>query len=107
MSRSLRNIMPGFALAKAYWGTGVFVEAATLVATFAFDVLGVSRLEARAALDNGRGNGALRKLGAVQEVILRRAFACRGANLDLALWSILADDWRRARARRSQMAGVH
>ena len=38
-----------------------------LVVDFAFDVLGAHRLEARAAVKNGRGNGALRKLGAVQE----------------------------------------
>ena len=90
----------GFALSAPYWGTGLFVEAASLVANFAFDVLGAARLEARAAVCNGRGNGALRKLGAVQEAILRRAFLCRGEYLDLVLWSILAADWRRARARR-------
>ena len=33
---------------------------AKLVVDFAFEVLGVHRLEARAALKNGRGNGALR-----------------------------------------------
>ena len=31
----------------------------------------VNRLEARAVVQNGRGNGALRKLGAVQEGVLR------------------------------------
>jgi ribosomal-protein-alanine N-acetyltransferase len=97
----------GFALSAPYWGTGLFVEAASLVATFAFDVLGAARLEARAAVCNGRGNGALRKLGAVQEAILRRAFFCRGEYLDLALWSILAADWRRTRARRQARVGVH
>jgi RimJ/RimL family protein N-acetyltransferase len=53
----------------------------------------VHRLEARAAVQNGRGNGALRKLGAVHEGILRRSFLCNGEYLDQALWSILADDW--------------
>jgi RimJ/RimL family protein N-acetyltransferase len=95
----------GFALAPAYWGTGLFVEAATLAATFTFETLGASRLEARAALGNGRGNGALKKLGAVQEAILRRAFLCHGEYLDLALWSILASEWRRGRAARR--VGVH
>ena len=51
----------GFALASEFWGTGLFVDGAKLVVDFAFDVLGVHRLEARAALTNGRGNGALRK----------------------------------------------
>ena len=49
-------------------------RAPRLVLTFAFDVVGVHRLEARAAVQNGRGNGALRKIGAVQEGILRKSF---------------------------------
>jgi RimJ/RimL family protein N-acetyltransferase len=97
----------GFALASPYWGTGLFMEAATLVGNFIFDELGASRLEARAAVNNGRGNGALRKLGAIHEAILRRAFVCRGDYLDLSLWSILASDWRRARSRRPPLVGVH
>ena len=64
----------GFALASEFWGTGIFVDGAKLIVDFAFEVLGVHRLEARAALKNGRGNGALRKLGAVQEGVLRKSF---------------------------------
>ena len=83
----------GFALAAEFWGTGVFVDGAKLVIDFAFGVVGTHRLEARAALKNGRGNGALRKLGAVQEGVLRRSFLRNGEYLDQALWTILQDDW--------------
>ena len=48
----------GFAIAAEFWGTGVFHEAARLVVDFTFSTLGATRLEARAALRNGRGNGA-------------------------------------------------
>ncbi len=88
----------GFALGAPYWGTGVFVDAARLVVDFTFDVLGVHRLEARAAVQNGRGNGALRKLGALQEGVLRRSFLRHGEYLDQVLWTILDEDWRRAKA---------
>lgn len=88
----------GFAIGSAFWGTGLFEKAATLVLTFTFEVLGVHRLEARAAVVNGRGNGALRKMGAVQESVLRRSFSRRGERLDQALWSILAEDWRQSKA---------
>ena len=57
-----------------------------------------SHLEARACVANGRGNGALRKLGAVQEGVLRRSFLKNGQFLDQMLWSILADEWRQAKA---------
>ncbi len=84
----------GFALGSAYWGTGLFVESAGLVLDFAFGTVGTHRIEARAVIGNGRGNGALRKLGAVQEGVLRRSFFRRGEYHDQLLWAILAEDWR-------------
>jgi len=84
----------GFAIGSAYWGTGVFQEGAELLVTFAFETVGVHRLEARAAVRNGRGNGALRKIGAVQEGLLRKSFQKNGEYLDQALWTILDEDWK-------------
>jgi len=97
----LREVEPGFgtgewgfAIGSAYWGTGVFCEGAQLMVKFAFEEVGVHRLEARAAVKNGRGNGALRKIGAVQEGLLRKSFQKDGAYLDQALWTILDEDWK-------------
>ena len=87
----------GFAIGSAFWGTGVFIDAAKMVVNFAFDVVGTHRLEARAAVANGRGNGALRKVGAVQEGVLRKSFLRNGEYLDQTLWTILDEDWKRAR----------
>ena len=88
----------GFALASEYWGSGMFSDGAQLVVNFAFNTIGSHRLEARAAVKNGRGNGALRKLGARQEGVLRRSFVRRGEYLDQALWTILVDEWREQEA---------
>src|SRR5438552_15173009 len=85
----------GFAIASEFWGAGIFTEAAELVLDFAFDVLRTHRLEARAALCNGRGNGAMKKLGAEREGILRHAFFRNGDYLDQVLWSILQEDWKK------------
>jgi ribosomal-protein-alanine N-acetyltransferase len=93
----------GFALGSAFWGTGVFQQSAELVLDFAFETLGVRRLEARAAVANGRGNGALVKIGAVQEAILRKSFSRDGQLLDQVLYAIVAED-RRASTR--TLAGV-
>ena len=87
----------GFAIGSAFWGTGVFQESAELMLEFAFETVGVHRLEARAAIQNGRGNGALRKIGAVQEGVLRRSFCRNGVHYDQVLWGILAEDWRMQR----------
>jgi ribosomal-protein-alanine N-acetyltransferase len=100
----------GFALGSAFWGTGIFYESASLVLDFAFDVLAVHRLEARAAARNGRGHGALLKLGAVQEAILRKSFRRNGQYLDQVLYAIIEDEWRDSRdavIRRPAFAQVH
>jgi RimJ/RimL family protein N-acetyltransferase len=91
----------GFALGSELWGTGIFADAARLVLDFGFDVLGVHRMEAKAAVQNGRGNGALQKLGAVQEAVLRRSFLRNGVYMDQAYWTILAATWREIRAVRT------
>jgi len=87
----------GFAIGSAFWGSGAFLDGAKMVLDFAFDVVGANRLEARAAVANGRGNGALRKIGAVQEGVLRKSFLRNGDYLDQTLWTILDDDWRQTR----------
>jgi len=64
---------------------------------FAFDTLNVRRLEARCAVQNGRGNGALLKMGAVQEAVLRKSFVKNGRTFDQVLFAILESDWRAGR----------
>ncbi len=84
----------GFAMGAGYWGTGLFGTCARQVLAFAFDTMGLHRLEARVAASNGRCHGALHKLGAVQEGVLRNACSHDGAAQDQLLWALLADDWR-------------
>ena len=70
----------GFALGAEYWA-----RASSSTAQAGCSISGSTpwtshRLEARAAMANGRGNGALRKLGAIQEGILRQAFLARAVS---------------------------
>jgi ribosomal-protein-alanine N-acetyltransferase len=88
----------GFAIGSDFWGTGVFHEGAGLVLDFAFETIGVHRLEARAAVRNGRGNSALQKMGAVQECRLRNSFLKNGEYHDQVLYSLLDTDWRGSRS---------
>ena len=100
----------GFAIGSPFWGTGVFGEGAELVLEFVFETLNVHRLEARAAVKNGRGNGALLKVGAVQEGVLRKSFLRNGEYLDQVLYAIVEDDWRDSReaaAQTTTFAKVH
>jgi RimJ/RimL family protein N-acetyltransferase len=84
----------GFAIGSAFWGSGVFQESAELVLDFVFDTLPVHRLEARASIRNGRGNGALLKMGAVQEARLRKSFLRNGEYQDQVLYTIIGEEWR-------------
>jgi RimJ/RimL family protein N-acetyltransferase len=97
----------GFALGSAYWGTGMFVEGGRMMIDFAIGTLGVHRLEARAAVANGRGNGALRKIGATQEGVLRRSFLRDGKYLDQVMWSIVDTDWFHTKAIWGPKVQVH
>ncbi|MCC7241023.1 MAG: GNAT family N-acetyltransferase [Acidobacteria bacterium] len=87
----------GFVLGRPYWGTGLFAEGSALLLEFAFERMGIRRLEARAISANGRANGALRKIGAVPEGVLRQSSTIDGCHYDTTLWSVLDGDWRRAR----------
>jgi ribosomal-protein-alanine N-acetyltransferase len=87
----------GAALGSQFWGTGVFEAGARLMINFLFEEVGLHRLEARAAVQNGRANGAARKMGAVPEGVARQRMMCRGRYHDQLMWSILADDWRQSK----------
>ncbi len=98
----VRALGPGFgtadwgvAIASEFWGSGVFGEAAEALLDFVFNSLRTHRLEARAAICNARGNGAMKKLGAEREGVLRHAFFRNGDYLDQVVWSILREDWQR------------
>ncbi len=86
----------GAALGSQFWGTGLYQAAAHLLFEFVFDTVGLRRLEARAAVQNGRANGAARKVGGVPEGVARQGLYCHGQFHDQLMWSILADDWRQS-----------
>ena len=88
----------GFAVGSPFWGTGLFLASARMTLDFAFQHTAVNRLEARAVVQNFRGNRALRKLGAVQEGVLRGSLLKDGKYLDQMMWSIISQDWFQAKA---------
>jgi ribosomal-protein-alanine N-acetyltransferase len=96
----------GFVIGQAYWGTGLFTSGAQLVLDFVFTTLGVERLEARSSVENGRGNGALRKTGAVFERVLERAFLRHERLHDQNLWSIHREAWLERRSAGADVASV-
>jgi RimJ/RimL family protein N-acetyltransferase len=106
--RKLATAEWGFAVGEAYWGSGVAMRAAQLFLDGLFvDQIfggpGVFRLEARAAVQNARGNAFLRKLGATREAIVPGGFRQGDRESDCVIWSVLAAEWvHRRRAFHSQ-----
>jgi [ribosomal protein S5]-alanine N-acetyltransferase len=90
----------GFVIGRPHWGTGMFDVCADELLRFAFEALGVRRLEATVSLCNARGNAVLRRIGAIQTGFLT-CRALEGAPLvDGAVWSLTPGDWRGALGRR-------
>lgn len=112
----LRQIEPGFqtaewgiAIGSHWWGRGLFADAADLLLAFAFEHVGVRRLEARVAAQNARATVAFEKLGAVAEGLLRRSLlTIDGQRVDQVLYAWLDEDWRASRRHsEEQLPWVH
>ena len=110
----IRQLEPGFstaewgiALGSAWWGKGCFEDTGRLILRFAFETLGVHRLEARVAAQNARGNAAVSKLGAVAEGLLRRALrTADGQHHDQILWCVARSKNGVARSRQRLRRGA-
>lgn len=100
------SMVEGFAvLAQEFRGTPLFQTVGRMVLECLFGPMRVHRAEFRVDVRNGRANGALRKLGATQEGLLRRARRADGECLDQVLWAIVSTDLAQAPAARS--ARIH
>jgi RimJ/RimL family protein N-acetyltransferase len=71
---------------------GVASRAARLAARFAFEELGLQRVEIVAAVGNVGSRRAAEKAGAVREGVLRKRIVLRGKTHDAVLYSLVAED---------------
>ncbi len=83
----------GFAIGQPYWGQNIFPPAGRMVIDFIFRSTAAHRLEARSAIQNGRANGALKKLGATPEGVLRQSFIVNEEPLHQVLWALRSEEW--------------
>ena len=84
----------GFVLSSHFWSTGVFSDAANVLAEFAFTTMHIERLEARVALRNRRAHAAVQKLGARFETTLEHS-SPQGIPRDPeSVWILQEHNWR-------------
>ncbi|WP_111293141.1 GNAT family N-acetyltransferase [Hydrotalea sandarakina] len=79
---------------KKFQGTGLNVHCKYLMLSFVFDNLGFERVEARADVLNKRSIAAMKKIGFLEEGILRNnALSANGIRRDSMVLSILKSEW--------------
>ena len=79
----------GYALGAAYWGQGLAREAVTLAIQFAFEALGLERIEADVDPRNAASLGLLERMGFKREGLLRARWRVAGEVQDSAFYGLL------------------
>ena len=82
----------GYVLGRAFWGQGLMREAITAACTFAFDELGVRRIEAEVNPENVASCALLLRVGFTFEGRLRKRWSAKGVAYDTNMYGWLAED---------------
>lgn len=84
---------------KNYWGKGYGKEVLRLLLGFSFAILRMNKVYLTARVDNERAVHIYKKLGFVEEGVLRQEYRVEeGRYIDLLRMSILREQWRDASA---------
>lgn len=83
----------GYWLAEEAVGKGIIINSCKKLIDYGFDVLGLNRIEIKAATQNFKSQAIPEKLNFVKEGILREAEIANNNFLDLILYSILKEEW--------------
>ncbi|MBW0165771.1 MAG: GNAT family N-acetyltransferase [Sediminibacterium sp. Gen4] len=79
---------------KEFQGTGLNKHCKFLLLQFAFEAIGMERVEFRADINNKRSIAAMKSIGCVEEGVLRsHANKVEGGRRDSIILSILKDEW--------------
>jgi [ribosomal protein S5]-alanine N-acetyltransferase len=84
----------GFALRQARWRQGLGTEAVTTALDFAFDGLGLHRIEADVDPRNERSLRLLERLGFRREGHLRERYFMNGERQDAVMMAVLRAEWQ-------------
>ena len=84
----------GYELAKPHWRQGIMTEALKEVIQYGFGPVGLNRIEAMVMRDNVASIELLRKLGFVEEGVLREYGYWKGQFHDLGVLSLLKREYQ-------------
>lgn len=92
----------GYVLNPQYWGKGIATEALTRVLQFAFETLGLHRVEAKFIEENIRSRRVMEKVGMQFEGVMREAMLIKGNYVNVGVCSILASEWNARKSEKTE-----
>lgn len=93
IDRIHHNTSLGYWIDEAHEGKGIVTAACRAILTEGFSTFGLHRIEIRCATWNHRSSAVPRRLGFIEEGILRDAEWLHVRWVDLRIFSMLARDW--------------
>jgi len=84
----------GYWLGEQYQGRGIITKSCCAVITYAFDQMGVNRIEIKCGVGNERSRHVPQRLEFKFEGIEREGELVNGQYIDLEVYSILKKEWR-------------
>jgi [ribosomal protein S5]-alanine N-acetyltransferase len=98
---AFRSASLGFELERRFWRQGLMREALEAAIAYAYDHLGMNRIQATTDLHNHASTQLLRGLGFVEEGVMRQWGYWKGAFHDVRLLSLIRSDREAKRALQS------
>ena len=84
----------GYWLSESLQGHGIVTRSCHAALEYTFEARSINRVQIRAAVDNTRSRAVPERLGFTFEGVQRQAVLVGGAFQDLAVYSLLATEWR-------------
>lgn len=83
----------GYVISRLYWGSGIMPEAVNGIFKFAFEEMGLKKIECCHFLPNEKSGRVMQKVGMSFDGIVREKFYIKGQYRDVKQYSILKSDW--------------
>ena len=83
----------GYVLSRRFWGQGIMPEAVSRVLKFAFEEMGLNRIECCHFLPNEKSGRVMQKVGMSFEGIAREKFFVKERYWGVKQYAILRSDW--------------
>ncbi len=85
----------GYWIDKNYEGKGIITESCKILINYAFEELGMNRIEIRCAMENVKSRAIPERLNFKLDGVLRQFLWRHTCFFDMAIYSLLAEEWRK------------